>query len=93
MDEQRLERALRRGPPFATTSVARPLALDDPAGSRRAAGTGRLVLLVAEAKVASEVEQRRAVGIVNVDDHRGIDGMRVRLGRDGHDRLQARHIQ
>lgn len=47
MDEQRLERALRQGPPFVTRYVSGPLALDEPLGGRRGAGTGRLVLLVA----------------------------------------------
>ena len=47
MDEQRLERALRQGPPFATRYVARPLALDQRRVGRRPAGVGRLVLLVA----------------------------------------------
>ena len=47
MDEQRLGRALRQGPPFATSYVARALALDASLGGRRGAGVGRLVLLMA----------------------------------------------
>jgi hypothetical protein len=47
MDDQRLERALRQGPPFATRYVSRPLPLYEPRAGRRGAGTGRVVLLVA----------------------------------------------
>ncbi len=46
MDEQRLERALRQGPPFATPYAARPMAWESPS-ARRGSGASRLVLLVA----------------------------------------------
>ncbi len=46
MDEQRLERALRTGPPFATRYVAATLELDEEPVAGRAGG-GRLLLVVA----------------------------------------------
>src|SRR3954447_15082243 len=47
MDERRLERALRQGPPFATRYVPAPLALDaQPALVRGHGVVGRLVLVV-----------------------------------------------
>jgi len=45
MDEQRLERLLRAGPPFATTYVARPLALEPPRVA--SLGVRRLALVLA----------------------------------------------
>ena len=47
MDEQRLERGLRQGPPFATRYVAAPRALDDRPFDRQAVSARRLVLIVA----------------------------------------------
>jgi hypothetical protein len=47
MDEQRLTRALRHGPRFATEYVPSPLALDDAAMVRPPIGAGRLVLVIA----------------------------------------------
>lgn len=47
MDEQRLERALRRGPPFATRYVPSSLALDEQPVVRGPASVGRLVLIIA----------------------------------------------
>jgi len=47
MDEQRLERALRQGPPFATRYVPARLVLDAGLVARRPLARGRLVLLVA----------------------------------------------
>jgi len=47
MDEQRLERALRQGPPFATRYVARLPVLDESLVARRPAGVARLVMLIA----------------------------------------------
>ena len=47
MDEQRLERALRRGPAFATRYVPSSLALDEQTVLRRPASVGRLVLIIA----------------------------------------------
>ena len=46
MDEQRLERALRQGPPFANGYVPSSLALDQQPGVR-GRGVGRLVLIIA----------------------------------------------
>jgi hypothetical protein len=46
MDEQRLERALRQGPPFATKFVPSTLALDDVSGVRLPVSVGRLVVIV-----------------------------------------------
>ena len=46
MDEQRLERALRQGPPFATGYVPSSLALDPHLGVRRPVSVGRLVLVI-----------------------------------------------
>jgi Tol biopolymer transport system component len=48
MDEQRLERALRQGPPFATRYVPSALALDEQPVVR-GPGAGRLVLILAVA--------------------------------------------
>ena len=47
MDEQRLERALRQGPPFATRYVPSSLALDDSPVVRGPINVGRLVLIIA----------------------------------------------
>jgi hypothetical protein len=47
MDEQRLERLLRAGPPFATPYVARPLVLPEPAAPAPVWGARRLALLLA----------------------------------------------
>jgi Tol biopolymer transport system component len=47
MDEQRLMRALRHGPRFATLYVPTPLALDDAPRVRPRADAGRLVLAIA----------------------------------------------
>jgi Tol biopolymer transport system component len=49
MDEQRLERALRQGPPFATGYVPSSLALDVRPVVRGPASVGRLVLVIAVA--------------------------------------------
>ena len=46
MDEQRLERALRQGPPFATGYVASSLALDERPVVRGPLSVGRLVLII-----------------------------------------------
>ena len=46
MDEQRLERALRQGPPFATRYVPSSLALDARPVVRSRASVGRLVLVM-----------------------------------------------
>jgi hypothetical protein len=47
MDERRLERALRQGPPFATRYVPSSLALDEGLVVDRTFGVGRLALLIA----------------------------------------------
>jgi Tol biopolymer transport system component len=47
MDEQRLERALRQGPPFATRYVPSSLALDERPVVRGPVSVGRLVLIIA----------------------------------------------
>ena len=47
MDEQRLERALRHGPPFATSYIPSSLALDAQPVVRGPASVGRLVLVIA----------------------------------------------
>ena len=47
MDEQRLERALRQGPPFATAYVPSSLALDRQPVVRGPVSVGRLVLIIA----------------------------------------------
>jgi Tol biopolymer transport system component len=47
MDEQRLERALRQGPPFATRYVPSALALDEQPVVRGPVSVGRLVLILA----------------------------------------------
>ena len=47
MDEQRLERALRQGPGFATRYVARPPVLDDSLVPQGSAGGGRVALMIA----------------------------------------------
>jgi Tol biopolymer transport system component len=47
MDEQRLERALRQGPGFATRYVARPPVLAESLVAQRSAGGGRLALMIA----------------------------------------------
>jgi Tol biopolymer transport system component len=47
MDEQRLERALRQGPPFATRYVPSSLALDERSAVRGLVSVGRLVLIMA----------------------------------------------
>jgi Tol biopolymer transport system component len=47
MDEQRLERALRQGPPFATGYVPSSLALDEQPVVRGPVSVGRLVLIMA----------------------------------------------
>lgn len=49
MDERRLERALRQGPPFATRYVPYSLALDEQQVADRAFGVERLLLLTAVA--------------------------------------------
>ena len=46
MDQQRLERTLRQGPPFATRYVPSSLALDDMATMRPLVSMGRLVLVI-----------------------------------------------
>ena len=47
MDEQRLERALRQGPPFAARYIARLPVLDESLVARRPAGVARLAMLIA----------------------------------------------
>src|SRR3954447_18537174 len=47
MDERRLERALRQGPPFATSYVPASLALDAQPIERGRASVGGLVLVLA----------------------------------------------
>ena len=47
MDEQRLERALRQGPGFATRYVARPPVLDESLVAQRSAGLSRASMLIA----------------------------------------------
>ena len=47
MDEQRLERALRQGPPFATRYLPSSLALDEQPVLRGPVSVGRLVLIIA----------------------------------------------
>jgi WD40 repeat protein len=47
MDEQRLERALRQGPPFATRYLPSSLALDEQPVVRGPVSVGRLVLIIA----------------------------------------------
>ncbi len=47
MNEQRLERALRQGPPFATRYVPYALALDEQPVVSRPVSVGRLVLIIA----------------------------------------------
>ena len=47
MDEQRLERALRQGPGFATRYVARPPVLDESLVAQHSAGLSRASLLIA----------------------------------------------
>jgi hypothetical protein len=49
MDEQRLERALREGPPFTTRYAPAPLALDDELVARYPASIRRLAVLIAVA--------------------------------------------
>jgi hypothetical protein len=46
MNELRLQRALRRGPPFATHYVARPLPLREDLGRRASSATRRVTLLL-----------------------------------------------
>ena len=46
MDEQRLERALRHGPPFATRYVASSLALDERPDLRGPVSVSRLILII-----------------------------------------------
>jgi hypothetical protein len=46
MDEQRLERALRAGPPFATPYATRPLPLEEWTSTPRL-GVARLVVALA----------------------------------------------
>jgi dipeptidyl aminopeptidase/acylaminoacyl peptidase len=47
MDEQRLERALRQGPPFATGYVPASIALDEAPVGRPRVGVARLALVIA----------------------------------------------
>ena len=70
MDEQRLERALRQGPPFATRYVPSSLALDDAPVVRPPVGVGRLVLVIAVTALllVGRLAGLVAVGILRNDD-------------------------
>src|SRR3954447_14669329 len=67
MDEQRLERALRHGPPFGTRYTPSPLALDDGPMARRRMGASRLVLVLA---VTALLLVALLVALVAIGSHR-----------------------
>jgi dipeptidyl aminopeptidase/acylaminoacyl peptidase len=70
MDGQRLERALRQGPPFATRYVASSLALDAQSVVRGPVSVGRLVLILAVTALllASMLAGLAALGAFRDDD-------------------------
>lgn len=70
MDEQRLERALRQGPPFATRYVPSSLALDEQRVVR-GPGVGRLVLILA---VTALLLVGMLAGLAALGAFRDIDG-------------------
>jgi hypothetical protein len=74
MDEQRLERALRQGPPFATSYIPSSLALDPQPVGRGPISVGRLVLIIA---VTALLLIGMLVGLAALGAFRG------ELGRDG----------
>jgi Tol biopolymer transport system component len=75
MDEQRLERALRQGPPFATQYVPSAVALD-PLAARAVVGPGRLVIAVALAALllTGLLGGLVAVGVLRDDDGAASNG-------------------
>ena len=75
MDEQRLERALRQGPPFATRYVPSSLALDPPM-VRPSIGLGRLVLVIAMTALllVGLLGGLVAVGLLQDDDEGASNG-------------------
>lgn len=87
MDEQRLERALRQGPPFATKYVPSSLALDDAPIARPSVGAGRLVLIIAVTALllVGLLGGLVAVGVLQNDD-RGASNGWIAFARYGTDR-------
>lgn len=84
MNEQRLERELRQGPPFATRYVPYALALDERPVVSRPAGVGRLVLIMAVTALllVGMLAALAAVGAFR-DDHRPISNGWLAFVRDG----------
>lgn len=87
MDEQRLERALRQGPPFATKYVPSALALDEQPVVRNAVGVGRLVLITAVTALllVGLLGGLVALGMLQQDD-RGASNGWIAFARYGSDR-------
>lgn len=76
MDQQRLERALREGPQFATRYVPRPFGLTDEPAGRNAFGRRQLVLLIAAAALlmAGMVAGLAALGVWRDAEHASSNG-------------------
>jgi Tol biopolymer transport system component len=87
MDEQRLERALRQGPPFATRYVHSAVALDKQPVVRSAVGVGRLVLITAVTALllVGLLGGLVALGMLQQDD-RGASNGWIAFARYGSDR-------
>ncbi len=85
MDEKRLERALRQGPPFTTGYVSPSLALDESDLTRRGGGAGRLVLLVAVTALllAGMLGGLATIGNIVDDNRRQLRDDAVIPGLDG----------
>ncbi len=84
MDERRLERALRHGPPFATGYVPSSLALDEQSVVRSRVSVGRLVLTMAVTALllVGMLAALAAVGGFR-EDHRPISNGWLAFVRDG----------
>lgn len=84
MDQQRLERALRQGPPFATRYVPSSLALDDASVVRPLVGVGRLGPLIAVMALllAGLLAGALLIGAVR-DDHRPVSNGWIAFARAG----------
>lgn len=83
MDEQRLERALRQGPPFGTRYVPSSVAFDPP-NVRPPVGLGRLVLIVAMTALllVGLLGGLVAVGLLQ-DDQAGVSNGPIAFARFG----------
>jgi Tol biopolymer transport system component len=87
MNEQRLERALRQGPPFSTRYVPSAVALDDAPMARHPVGVGRLVVITAVTALllVGLLGGLAALGMLQLDD-RGASNGWIAFARYGSDR-------